>query len=196
MRYHYPHTIENGHGEVLTFIRHVPDEDGGWLDIENEVKPGAGPPMHVHHLQDESLTVVSGRIGTQVQGEEPKYFGPGESVTFYLGVSHRFWNAGQEKLVCRGWVRPANNLEYFLTEMYKSLQSNPAGEPRKFDGAFLLHRYRSEFSMPEIPPFVVRFLFPVTYMIGRLTGKYRKFHDAPPPLGIQAVPQTVTRNSI
>ena len=58
----YPHTIENGSGESITFLRKVPGRTGDRLEVENVVKPGAGPPMHVHHHQEEALTVKQGRI--------------------------------------------------------------------------------------------------------------------------------------
>ena len=52
----YPHTIDNGAGERLTFIARRRDEQGEYLEGHNTVEPGAGPPMHVHHRQEESLT--------------------------------------------------------------------------------------------------------------------------------------------
>jgi len=85
----YPHTIDNGHGERLTFVRRVPGRNGDRLEVENIVKPGAGPPLHVHHQQEESLTVVDGKIGYQRLGEPERFAGPGESVTFAAGQVHR-----------------------------------------------------------------------------------------------------------
>src|SRR5665648_1300835 len=58
----YPHTIDNGAGERLTFLRRVQDSAGDRLEVENLVKPGSGPPMHVHHYQEEALTVEQGKI--------------------------------------------------------------------------------------------------------------------------------------
>ncbi len=46
--YIYPHNIGNGAGEQLTFVRRVRGPDGDRLEVENLVKPGSGPPMHVH----------------------------------------------------------------------------------------------------------------------------------------------------
>lgn len=181
MRYTYPHTIENGFGEELTFVRLVENENGGLLEVENKVRPGAGPPMHIHHLQDESLTVVRGRIGAQVAGENPTYHGPGETVTFKRGVPHRFWNAGEDVLVCTGWVSPANNMEYFLTEVYKSIKAN-GGKPSPFDGAFLQTKYSSEFDLVEIPAFVKKFIFPIIVVMGRVSGRYRKYENGPEPI--------------
>ena len=44
--YTYPHTIENGAGERLTFVRRAQDPAGDRLEVENLVKLGSGPPTH------------------------------------------------------------------------------------------------------------------------------------------------------
>ncbi|MGC3944353.1 MAG: cupin domain-containing protein [Chryseolinea sp.] len=182
MRYTYPHTIDNGHGEEITFVRFIPSEEGGTLEIENKVKPGAGPPMHVHHLQDESLTVVQGQIAGQVFGEKPTFHGPGETITFNRGVAHRFWNAGNDMLICRGFVSPAHNMEYFLTEIFWSTKNNTTPRPQFFDGAYLQTRYKTEFDLVEIPGFVRKVIFPVVAFAGTLTGRHRRFVGAPDPI--------------
>src|SRR5687767_13638343 len=69
--FQYPHTIENGLGESLTFLRRVSTPQGETLEVENCVQPGGGPPMHVHYLQEESITVVEGRLAYQRPGEDP-----------------------------------------------------------------------------------------------------------------------------
>jgi hypothetical protein len=55
----YPYTIANGHGEELTFtgVTHAPDGDRA--EADGLAQPGAGPPMHVHYLQDEAAQVVT-----------------------------------------------------------------------------------------------------------------------------------------
>ena len=179
MRYNYPHTIENGGGERLTFVRHVQGGDVNYLEVENVVQPNAGPPMHIHHKQEESLTVLQGRIGTQKPGEEPKYYGPGETVTFSAGEPHRFWNAGTEPLIGKGFIKPADNIEYFLTQIYASTKANGGKRPGNFDAAYLTNRYKSEFEMMEIPSFVKKVIFPLSLFIGKLQGKHHKFKDAP-----------------
>src|SRR5687768_1746437 len=100
----YPHQIENGGGERITFLRSVPTKNGDRLEVENVVEPGSGPPMHVHHLQEEALTVQEGRIGYQVFGGPERFAGPGETVVFKPGVAHRFWNAGESDLRCTGYI--------------------------------------------------------------------------------------------
>jgi mannose-6-phosphate isomerase-like protein (cupin superfamily) len=178
----HPRTIDNGAGEELTFLAVHTDEHGEYLEAKNSVSPGSGPPMHVHYLQEESLTVERGTMGWQRQGEEELLAQRGETVTFAPGEVHRFWNAGEEELVCTGYVRPPDNLEYFLTGIFASTRENGGKRPRLFDAAYLLSRYRSEFGMADIPAPVQRLVFPVVVAVGRLFGLQRRFADAPEPV--------------
>jgi len=181
-RYTYPHVIENGNGERLIFQRRVRGTRGDRLEGENFVRPGAGPPMHVHHLQEEALTVVSGRIGYQRPGGLAQFGGPGDAVVFKAGEAHKFWNAGQDELHCTAYIEPADNIEFFLGELFASTARNGGKRPGLFDVAFLITRYRSEFAMLEIPAAVQRIVFPIVVAIGHLLGKYRRFADAPEPV--------------
>ena len=165
----------------MTFLGVAHDEQGERLDITSTVGPGAGPPMHVHHLQSETVTVRRGRIGISVEGEPERFAGPGETATFEAGVPHRFWNAGDDELVLDGEVRPPHNMEFFLTQIYASTAAH-GDRPGAFDAAFLLTRYRSEFAMTEIPAPVRRIVFPLQVLLGRILGRYAHFADAPPPV--------------
>lgn len=178
----YPRTIDNGGGERLTFVGIGRDERGEYLEVRNEVAPGAGPPMHVHHLQEEGLTVERGTMAYLEQGGEERRAGPGETATFAPGVAHKFWNAGDDELVCTGYARPPDNLEYFLTEIYASMRRNGGKRPGTFDAAYLTHRYGDEFGMSEIPQPVQRVVFPVVVGVGRLLGWDRRFAGAPEPV--------------
>lgn len=178
----YPHTIENGSGERITFLRRMPGLEGDRLEIENFVAPGAGPPMHIHHRQEEALTVQQGRIGYQRLGEPEQFGGPGDTIAFKPGEAHRFWNAGQDELRCTGYISPADNAEYILTELYASMKRSGGERPDPFDAAFLMSRYRSEFAMGGIPAVVQRFVFPMQVALGTLFGRYRRFADAPAPV--------------
>jgi quercetin dioxygenase-like cupin family protein len=181
-RYTYPHTIDNGAGERITFARKGAGTAGDRLEGENVVSPGAGPPMHVHFLQEEVLTVRQGRMGYQKLGESARYAGPGETVAFGPGEAHKFWNAGDGDLRCTGHIQPVHNVEYFLTEMFASMKGHGGGRPGLFDVAFLATRYRSEYAVLEIPSPVQRLVFPVLVFAGRLLGHYRRYADAPPPV--------------
>jgi quercetin dioxygenase-like cupin family protein len=178
----YPRTIDNGAGERLTFLGVRSDEQGEYAEARNEVAPGSGPPMHVHYLQEEVLTVERGTMGWQRQGEEEQVARIGESARFAPGEFHRFWNAGDDELVCSGYVRPPDNVEYFLTQIYASMRANGGRRPRLLDVAYLLSRYRSEFGMADPSRPVQRVLFPVVVGVGRLLGLHRRFAGAPEPV--------------
>ena len=182
MNYKLPHTIKNCIGETLIFQELVKEADGDKILVENYVVPKSGPPMHTHFLQDECLTVVEGRIGYQVLGEEPKFAGPGETVLFTRGTPHRFWNDGEEILHCKGWVKPANTIVFYLSSIYEAQNKAGSEQPEKFDGAYLMKRYAKEYDMPELPGFVKKIIIPITYYIGKLLGKYKHFKNAPEPV--------------
>ena len=181
-RFSYPHTIDNGAGERLTFDRWVPSPAGDRIEGHNVVAPGAGPMMHVHHFQTESFTVRRGLIGYQRLGQAPQYAGPGETVTFAPGEAHRFWNAGETDLECSAYIEPADNIEYFLSEIFASQKRTGKGRPSPFDAAYLALRYRSEFAMMAIPALVQRLVFPVIVAIGTMLGLYARYADAPEPV--------------
>jgi len=178
----YPHTIDNGSGDRITFLRRVSGPAGERLEVENVVQPGSGPPMHVHHHQTESLTVRAGRLGWERAGEAPAFAEVGESVVFEAGAPHRFWNAGEGELRCVGYIQSPDNVEYFLAALYDSQKRSGGARPNPFEVAFLMHRYRSEFRMMAIPPLVQRLVFPVLRAIGTLLGKYDRYADAPKPV--------------
>ena len=182
MTFSLPHTIKNHLGEELIFHRIEMEDGEEKLIVENYVEPNAGPIMHTHFRQDEGFTVLHGKLGYQMMGEEPRYAGIGETIVFKRGVPHRFWNAGQDVLNCYGWIKPANNIVFYLTALYNAMNESGTERPEQFDAAYLFYRYRNEFDVPELPKFVKSVIIPATYGIGKLTGRYRKFKNAPEPL--------------
>ena len=182
MNYKLPHTIKNCIGETLIFKEVVHEVDGDKLLVENYVVPGSGPVMHTHLLQDEALTVLEGRIGYQIKGGPEQFAGVGETIVFERGTPHRFWNAGDEVLHCKGWVKPMNTIVFFLSSVYAAQNKTGTAIPEKFDGAYLIKRYASEYDMADMPSFVKKIVIPITYYVGKLLGKYKHFHNAPEPV--------------
>lgn len=58
-------------------------------------------PMHVHFKQDETLTIVKGKLGIQYLVGTQTILGEGETITFKAGEAHRFRNAGTEPMICK-----------------------------------------------------------------------------------------------
>jgi quercetin dioxygenase-like cupin family protein len=178
----YPHIIENCIGEKIIF-REVEKEPGGdKVIVESYVTPGNGPLMHTHLLQDEALTVIKGRLAYEVQGQPVRYANEGDTVLFKRGTPHRFWNDGQDVLHCKGWIKPANTIVFFLTAIYAAQNKSGNAQPDQFDGAYLIKRYSTEYDLPGIPQFVKKIIIPITYYIGLLLGKYKQFKNAPEPV--------------
>jgi quercetin dioxygenase-like cupin family protein len=182
MNYQLPHTITNPGGERLTFLRVVPEPGGDKLLVENAVQPGHGPVMHTHYLQEEALTVVSGKIGYLVKGGQPQFAEAGQTVVFAPGVAHKFWNAGEKELRCTGYIKPANTIVFFLSSIYASQNKTGTERPELFDAAYLVTRYASEYEMNEMPWVARKIIVPIVYRIGKLLGKYKHFKGAPAPV--------------
>jgi quercetin dioxygenase-like cupin family protein len=180
--YDYPHTVDDGGGERLTFLRRLPADVGERVEFEIVVASGSAPPVHAHNLQDEALMVREGRIGYVLSGSAPKTAGPGETVFIPRGEFHRFWNDGDDTLVADGYFEPVGSIEYLIGAFYAMMRDAGGGKVDVFDAAFLLRRYRSEYTLQEIPAPIQRFLFPVIVAVGRVMGKYVKYADAPEPV--------------
>ena len=181
MTYTLPHRISNHLGEEIIFHRMEMENGEEKLIVENFVRPNAGPLMHTHYQQDESLTVLRGKLGYQVLGGKEQLAEVGETVFFRRGVAHRFWNAGSDDLNCYGYIKPAHNIIFYLSSLYEALNASGTDKPEQFDGAYLLYRYRSEYDLPELPRFVKSVIIPATYHVGKVIGRYKKFDDAPVP---------------
>ena len=182
MKITYPHTIENGLGETLIFKKIERELDGDRVFMENHITPGNGPLMHTHLVQDESLTVTKGRLAYQIKDQPVRYATEGETVFFKRGIAHRFWNDGNDLLVCRGWIKPAHTVVFYLSSMYAAQHKSRKATPEHFDGAYLMKRYSSEYDLPGMPLFVKKVIVPLTYYAGCLLGKYKHFKNAPAPV--------------
>jgi quercetin dioxygenase-like cupin family protein len=177
-----PYTIDNGHGESITFKEIIREADGDKLLLEGRCKPGSGPAMHVHYKQDESITVMSGSLTYKILGQEPVLIKEGETVKFLRNVPHSFWNSGEGELILSGWVKPVNTIVFFLTALFDAQKRGSNKRPEAYDAAYLMMRYKSEYGLPELPGFVKNVIIPTTYKLGKLLGKYDKFKDAPEPM--------------
>lgn len=174
-----PLEIANGSDDIMLFRKYYTDKLGRTaVEVENKIPTKVGPPMHVHYLQDESLTVVSGTMGIKEPGKPEKFITAGETIIWKAGVPHKFWNACNEILHCTGWVAPVDNFVYLLSEIHKSINAG-GGKPSLWDIAFLMRKYKTEFYMLEIPAIVQATVFPIIIFVGKLLGKYRKYAFAP-----------------
>ena len=83
--------LQSGPGRDLVF-KVTGDDTAGALDyFVVEVAPHGGPPLHVHHRQEETIHVLSGRFKVRV-GDEEAVLEKGGFVFMPSGLPHAFLN--------------------------------------------------------------------------------------------------------
>jgi quercetin dioxygenase-like cupin family protein len=87
--------LQSGPGRDLIF-KVTGEDTGGQFDyFIVEVAPKGGPPLHVHHGQEETIHVLKGRYKVQI-GEELYYVNEGGFAYLPSEVPHTFLNLTDE----------------------------------------------------------------------------------------------------
>jgi quercetin dioxygenase-like cupin family protein len=86
--------LRSGPGRDLVFKVTGDDTSGAFDYFVVEVAPHGGPPLHVHHEQEESLHVLSGRFKVRVGDEQ--VVERGGFVFMPSGLPHAFLNLTDE----------------------------------------------------------------------------------------------------
>lgn len=164
--------LENRHtGEVLR-LRRLRRDGGEIIELWGSLPAHSeGPPLHVHVLEDEEGTVLSGTLSALVGGRKVAA-GPGGSVLLPRGVPHRWWNEGDTMLVFEGTVRPAADLDRYLQAAFEIMNASPPGRPSLFYMAHLALRHRRTQVVLLMPAPVQAVLFRLAVALGTLLGRY------------------------
>lgn len=102
-------------GEKMTILLSAQDTGGAFGLFIDEVPPGAGPPLHIHHNEDETFYILEGELGMQVNGQKFTA-SPGTAVFLPKGMPHTFHNAGMQTARALVTVTPGG-LEGFFPEV-------------------------------------------------------------------------------
>lgn len=91
-----PHVRRPGEGEAIWFADNhmtikarAADTGGAYGLVESHVRAGSGPPLHIHHREDEAFWVLSGEL-VVVCGDEQVRAGAGSFVFLPRDVPHTF----------------------------------------------------------------------------------------------------------
>ena len=162
-------------------IRVGTQESGGKLLVNDlYVRPG-GAVMgeHVHPSIEESFTVVRGRVGFRVDGEE-SVAEPGRRLTVPPGVAHDWWNAGQEEAHVIVEIGPAARFEEMIRNAFGLAQdgkTDPKGRPRLLQAALFAREFDDVLRFTRPPRPVQKALFGVLAPIARLLGYRGSFPE-------------------
>jgi quercetin dioxygenase-like cupin family protein len=87
--------LQSGPGRDLIFKVTGEETNGAFDYFIVEVGPGGGPPLHVHHRQEETIHVLAGRFKVRV-GDQIQTLGPGGFAYLPAGLPHAFLNLTDE----------------------------------------------------------------------------------------------------
>jgi mannose-6-phosphate isomerase-like protein (cupin superfamily) len=110
-------------GEILTIIVSGKDSDGIYAVIEEVSPPSGGPPLHLHHKEDESFYVLEGEYEIQC-GDDKIIASPGTFVFAPRKIAHTFRNISAGKGKILAIVTPAG-IERFFEELSEGAKQGP-----------------------------------------------------------------------
>jgi mannose-6-phosphate isomerase-like protein (cupin superfamily) len=113
---------------------------GTFSAIVGELKPGEGPPPHLHRDREEYFFVLEGTYSLTVNGNESS-IGPGTMVFVPRGTVHTFKNTSSSMGRLLEWTIPGDNGDYFRA-MHK-METDGGFNPETF--AEINQRYVTEF---------------------------------------------------
>src|SRR5690348_3648513 len=87
--------LQSGTGRDLIFKVTGEDTGGAFDYFIVEVAPKGGPPLHVHHKQEETIHALKGRYKIQI-GDETFHIEEGGFAFLPSGVPHAFLNLTDE----------------------------------------------------------------------------------------------------
>ena len=91
------------------------ETNGRYSLIEDVTPPGGGPPLHVHHREDEGFYILEGEYLFQT-GEARHKVGPGDFVYIPRDIPHCFKNIGGTTGTMLLTLEPGG-LEVFFAEL-------------------------------------------------------------------------------
>jgi len=108
-----------------------------------ELKPGDGPPPHLHREHDEYFFVLEGTISLVVEGKESTV-APNTLVFVSRGTTHSFKNIGASTARLLEWTVPGDNEPYFRAVC--EMEANGGFDPKRL--AEINEQFATEFIRP------------------------------------------------
>jgi mannose-6-phosphate isomerase-like protein (cupin superfamily) len=164
-------------GERILVLKSAQETGGDSLHLELHLAPHQSISLeHVHPVQKERLTVLSGVMHVHMNGAMSTVR-PGQKLEIPPGAPHMCWNANTNQAVAHVEFRPALRMEGYLETFFALAQagqvSRKTGLPGIVRRAVLLNEYRNEIRLVGMAEPVQSCLFALLAAIGKLLGYHR-----------------------
>ncbi|HEU4630562.1 MAG TPA: quercetin 2,3-dioxygenase [Gemmatimonadaceae bacterium] len=140
-------------GNLMVLKATTQSTNGGYGLLESLIRPGASPPLHVHHREDETFWVLEGEVTIRC-GDEIFHAPAGSYVFLPRGVPHTFRVEGETPARMLTLLTPGGG-EMFFVEGGRPAEQPTLPPPGRPDLAHLervAHAFGSEFVGPPLPP--------------------------------------------
>lgn len=128
--------LQSGPGRDLIFKVTGEDTNGALDYFVVEVAPHGGPPLHVHHVQEETIHVLRGRFKIRV-GESIYYVNQGGFAYLPSTVPHAFLNLTDEAGEVIVVYTPGGGHKFY--EELGPVSRNPASTRQQIAAVFEKH---------------------------------------------------------
>ena len=125
-------------GESILF-QLTGDETGGALDyMIVTVAPNSGPPLHLHHTQEEVFHIIKGRFKIQA-GDETTICDKGDFAYVPAGTPHAFINLSDEPGEFIAVFTPGGTDKFFAE--FGPMMNSDSGPPDEEEVAAVLEKH-------------------------------------------------------
>jgi quercetin dioxygenase-like cupin family protein len=177
-------------------VRVAPDAENGQLLVADLfVQPGgAVAGEHLHPNLQEAFTVLRGRVGMRLNGQE-LIAPPNERIVIPVGVVHDWWNAGDEEAHVQVEVMPGDRFLEMISNLFGLAQdgkTNKKGMPNLLQLVLFGKAFEDVIVFTKPPRWVFNLMYmlvaPFALLLG-YRGSYSKYLELLNPS------KAVTKNS-
>jgi quercetin dioxygenase-like cupin family protein len=177
-------------GESMTFVTTSAQTGGEYVLIELSADPDAFvAAAHVHPAQTETFEVIEGTLAAKVDGTE-HLAQAGDVLVVEPGQAHKWWNAGESRLVFRCEIRPALQFESLIETMFSLAadgKTNKKGMPNPFRLAVIARGHLDTVVLLFPPVWAQKAALALGAPLGKLAGYQATYVPAPAPVYPAAV---------
>ena len=161
-------------GERAVVLRGDEDGQGQSFLVHLTVQPhGAVVGEHIHPHITERFQVISGRLGTRVDGVESTLVA-GQEATVPIGSAHDWWNVGDDEAQVLVEISPADKrFELMIGNLFglaNAGKTNAKGMPNPLQLAVIGQEFQDVIRFTRPPHAVQTAMFGLLGPVGRMLG--------------------------